>query len=68
MKFQPIVVSIALLVAGFVIAGDRLTFLPDPVRTASGQSRQFVAGLWPDWIKPSNRDSQREQQVQELEK
>jgi hypothetical protein len=68
MKLRPIVFSIALLAVGFVLAGDRLTFLPAPVKTASVQSRQFVAGLWPDWLKPSDRDSQREEQVQELEK
>lgn len=57
-----------ILLAGFIIAGDSLTFLPPQVRIASVQSRNFVVGLIPKWIRPKNRDAAREQEIQKLEK
>jgi len=51
----------------FVITGDRLTFLPYPVRNASYQSRTFVLGLWPDWLKPKDQNQQREQEIEKLQ-
>ncbi len=56
------------LLIGFVIAGDSLTFLPQPVRNASLQSRTFVVGLLPKWLKPKDRDAAREDQIRKLEK
>ena len=56
------------LLIGFVIAGDSLAFLPQPVRNASLQSRTFVVGLFPKWLKPKDRDAAREDQIRKLEK
>ncbi|MCL1466519.1 hypothetical protein [Argonema galeatum] len=56
-----------LLLAGFIIAGDGLTFLPKPVRQASLQSRTFVVGLFPKWIRPKDRDAGRKNDIKNLE-
>lgn len=56
------------LLIGFVIAGDSLTFLPPPVRNVSLQSRTFVVGLFPKWLKPKDRDGAREDQIKKIEK
>lgn len=56
------------LLIAFIIAGDSLAFLPPPVRSASTQSRSFIVGLFPKWLKPTNRDEKRQNDIQKLEK
>ncbi|GGA29569.1 hypothetical protein [Okeania sp. KiyG1] len=51
----------------FVIAGDSFEFVPQPVQNASWQSRKFIVGLWPDWLKPKNTNERTEDAVKELE-
>lgn len=60
-------IFVVLLIA-FVVAGDSLTFLPPQVRSASVQSRNFVVGLFPKWLKPTDRDAQRKNEIQQIEK
>jgi hypothetical protein len=43
---------VAILIGIFVSMGDKFQFLPKPVQKASYDSRQFVVGLWPSWLKP----------------
>jgi hypothetical protein len=43
---------VAILVGIFISMGDQFQFLPKPVQKASYDSRQFVVGLWPSWLKP----------------
>ena len=56
-----------ILLIGFIFAGDSLTFLPKPMRNASLQSRTFVIGLFPKWIRPKDRDADRKKDIQKLE-
>ncbi|MBW4650539.1 MAG: hypothetical protein KME06_17895 [Kastovskya adunca ATA6-11-RM4] len=64
----PILVILVLVFIGF---GDR--FLPEPVGTASTQTRtsinQFIAGMFPDWrpnkLKPNERTERAIQQQEE---
>lgn len=51
----------------FVIGGDSFEFVPQPVRSASLQSRNFIVGLWPDWLKPKNTNERTEDAVDNLE-
>ncbi|NEO58726.1 MAG: hypothetical protein F6K54_40255 [Okeania sp. SIO3B5] len=51
----------------FVIAGDSFEFVPQPVQNASLQSRKFIVGLWPDWLKPKNTNERTEDAVKDLE-
>ncbi|MEL7036803.1 MAG: hypothetical protein AAFO04_14445 [Cyanobacteria bacterium J06592_8] len=55
-----------LLVAIFITSGDTYEFLPKPARDASVKSREFIVGLWPDWLRPKDRDSKREQELEQL--
>ncbi len=55
------------LIVAFILAGDRLMFLPQPVRAASYHSRAFLGGLFPDWLQPKDRNQQRQDQIDELE-
>ncbi len=57
-----------LLVAIFITSGDTYEFLPDSAREASFKSREFIVGLWPDWLRPKDRDSQRERELEQLQK
>ena len=59
-------IFVLLLVAIFITSGDSFEFLPKPARNASRQSREFIVGLWPDWLKPVDRDSQREKELEEF--
>ncbi|MBO9998988.1 MAG: hypothetical protein J7641_08280 [Cyanobacteria bacterium SID2] len=60
--------AVVLLVALFIIDGDRWEFLPRSMRNASYNSRTFLVDLWPDWLKPKNRNQQREQEIEQLER
>lgn len=59
-------IFVVLLIA-FIAAGDTLTFLPPQVRSASVQSRSFIVGLFPKWLKPTDRDAQRKDEIKKLE-
>lgn len=61
-------IFLLLLVAIFITSGDQYEFLPKPAREASVKSREFIVGLWPDWLRPQDRDSQREQELEQLER
>ena len=56
-----------IVVIAFVTAGDSLEFMPEPVQNASLQSRKFVVGLWPDWLKPKETNERTEEAIDELE-
>ncbi|MGC9502430.1 hypothetical protein [Baaleninema sp.] len=60
--------AVVVLAVLFIVDGDRWEFLPQPMRNASYQSRTFLVGLWPDWLKPKDRNQEREQQIEELER
>ncbi len=51
----------------FVTAGDSLEFIPEPVQNASLESRKFVVGLWPSWLKPKNTNERTEEALEKLE-
>ena len=65
MNAKNIAISLGLFAIGFILAGDKLSFLPTPVRQASIQSRNAIGGLLPDWIAPTNRNATREQQIED---
>lgn len=67
MNTKNIAISLGIVAIGFILAGDKLSFLPTPVRQASIQSRTAIGGILPDWIAPTDRNATREQQIQELE-
>jgi hypothetical protein len=67
MNTKNLVISLAILAAGFILAGDKLRFLPTPVKQASIQSRTALGGLLPDWIAPTDRNATREQQIKDVE-
>lgn len=56
-----------ILVVAFIIAGDSLDFMPEPVQNASFKSREFIVGLWPDWLKPKNTNQRTEEALEEVE-
>ena len=56
-----------ILVVAFIIAGDSLEFFPEPVQNASFKSREFVVGLWPDWLKPKDNNQRTEKAIEEVE-
>ncbi|MDC0835270.1 hypothetical protein CKA32_006288 [Geitlerinema sp. FC II] len=60
--------AVVILLVLFIVDGDRWTFLPRSMRDASYQSRTFLVGLWPDWLKPKDRDQQRQEQIEQLER
>ncbi|MGL5061039.1 MAG: hypothetical protein ACRC62_13785 [Microcoleus sp.] len=62
-NFIPLLLLLAVL---FVIYGDTWTFLPQPVRNVSVGGRNFVAGLWPSWLKPKDLNQQREEELERL--
>ncbi|NEQ72474.1 MAG: hypothetical protein F6K23_04935 [Okeania sp. SIO2C9] len=51
----------------FVTAGDSFEFVPQPIQSASLQSRKFIVGLWPGWLKPKNTNERTEDAVENLE-
>ena len=51
----------------FVTAGDSMEFIPEPVQNASLESRKFVVGLWPSWLKPKNTNERTEEALDNLE-
>ncbi len=51
----------------FVTAGDSLEFMPEPLQNASLESRKFVVGLWPSWLKPKNTNQRTEEALEKLE-
>ena len=57
----------AIVAIVFVTAGDSFEFIPEPVQNASLQSRKFVVGLWPAWLKPKNTNERTEEAVDKLE-
>ncbi|MCU0546665.1 MAG: hypothetical protein MUE44_31635 [Oscillatoriaceae cyanobacterium Prado104] len=63
-NFIPLLLLIAVL---FIIYGDSLTFLPQPVRNASIASRNFIVGLWPSWLRPRDFNEQRERDIDRLQ-
>lgn len=67
MNTKNIAISLGILAIGFILAGDKLSFLPTPLRQASIQSRNAIGGILPDWIAPTDRNATREQQIQEVE-
>lgn len=67
MNAKNIAISLGIFAIGFILAGDKLTFLPTPVKQASIQSRNAIGNILPDWIAPTNRNATREQQIQEVE-
>jgi hypothetical protein len=64
-NFIPLLLLLAVL---FIIYGDSLTFLPQPVRNVSVASRKFIVGLWPSWLKPRDFNEQRERDIDQLQK
>jgi hypothetical protein len=64
-NFIPLFLLLAVL---FILYGDSLTFLPQPVRNASLASRNFAAGLWPKWLRPKDVNEQRERDIEKLQK
>ena len=68
MNIWKFAIPLGLIATGFVIVGDRLTFLPAPVRNASLQSRQSITRMWPNWLQPTDRDARRETEVDKTEK
>lgn len=59
-------IFLLLVVAIFITSGDTFEFLPKSAREASRQSREFIVGLWPDWLKPIDLDSEREKELDQL--
>jgi hypothetical protein len=57
-----------IVVIAFITVGDSFEFIPQPVQDASLQSRKFVVGLWPDWLRPKDTNERTEEAVEELEK
>lgn len=51
----------------FILDGDRWEFLPQPMRNASFETRTFLIGLWPDWLKPKDRDQERQEEIDRLQ-
>ena len=51
----------------FVTVGDSFEFVPQPVRDASLQSRKFIVGLRPDWLKPKNTNERTQKAVDAVE-
>ena len=56
-----------LLVITFITSGDTFNFLPKPARDASKTSREFIVGLWPDWLRPKDTNEKREQELKKIE-
>lgn len=67
MNTKNIAISLGILAVGFILAGDKLSFLPTPVRQASIQSRTAIGGILPNWIAPTDRNATREKQIEEVE-
>ena len=57
----------AILAVAFIIAGDSLEFFPEPVQNASLKSREFIVGLWPDWLRPKDTNQRTEEAIEEVE-
>ncbi len=55
-----------LALATFITSGDTYEFLPQSMQNASVTTREFLVSLWPEWLKPKDRDSQREQELEQL--
>lgn len=55
------------LIIFYILDGDRWSFLPQSMRNASYESRTFLIGLWPDWLKPKDRNREREEEIERLE-
>ena len=55
-----------LAVATFITSGDTFEFLPQPMRDASVTTREFLVSLWPDWLRPKDRNAEREQELDNL--
>ena len=51
----------------FVTFGDSLEFIPEPVQNGSLESRKFIVGLWPDWLRPKNTNQRTEEAVENLD-
>lgn len=59
---------VAALVIVFIASGDTFTFLPKEARDASRSSRNFLAGLWPEWLKPKDMNAEREKEIEQINK
>lgn len=59
---------LVIIVVVFVTLGDSFKFLPPAVRSASTQSRSFVVGLWPKWLRPRDTNEEREKEIEQLDK
>lgn len=55
------------LIILFITSGDTYSFLPKPARDASKTSREFLVGLWPDWLRPKDTNEKREQELKKIE-
>ena len=51
----------------FVTFGDSLEFIPEPIQNGSLESRKFIVGLWPDWLRPKNTNQRTEEAVENLD-
>ena len=51
----------------FVTFGDSLEFIPEPVQNGSLESRKFIVGLWPDWLRPKNTNQRTEEALENLD-
>lgn len=59
--------SFIILATAFIIAGDSFEFVPEPMQNASLKSREFIVGLWPEWLKPKNTNERTEKAIEEVE-
>jgi hypothetical protein len=59
--------AVILIAIFFILDGDRWEFLPQPVRSASFETRTFLIGLWPDWLKPKDRNEDMEEEIERLQ-
>lgn len=64
---KKIIWSLVFLAAAFIIVGDSLEFFPEPMQNASFKSREFIVGLWPEWLKPKETNQRTEKAIEEVE-
>ena len=67
MPQKKLIWAFVILVVAFIIAGDSLEFFPEPVQNASLKSREFIVGLWPEWLKPKETNKRTEEAIEEVE-
>ena len=67
MSQKNLIWAFVILAVAFIIAGDSIEIFPEPVQNASFKSREFVVGLWPDWLKPKDTNERTEEAIEEIE-